>query len=411
MTTGHAVKPLSKERYFKLITDLNHVQVGRRLSALGELAASGDPRAPGPASRRLFDADPTVRELAGRTLTGHGLEESATTINALYREGAKARPAAVAALLPLFDLPMPAPHVGVILATGAGLHELFDWVAASAAIHPDRFVRRAAVEGLYQVNQPTLAPAFLLPSIDEDPGVRRYAAVGLAENGLLIGSGRLIRDKDATVARAARQAFARPGQPMLVRDAHRRVMDQSPVFALPDSGSSLMRSATFPRLTAAARELLRSVRPGVVDTAICTLLELGRAPDELRACIPVDAPPSAHRRLALPSAPAPSSPGREPDPALAGRRLLLVGGDGVEGPLLDTLREAGLEVTWLGGFDNGASRLIGAQFDVVLVLTRRVSHAVGEHGVRIGEDCGAVVLHVHTLGQATVLDAAREALA
>lgn len=98
------------------------------------------------------------------------------------------------------------------------------------------------------------------------------------------------------------------------------------------------------------------------------------------------------------------------DPALDGRRVLVVGGDGVEAQLLATLRSTGLVVEWVGGFDNAASRLAGVRFEAVLVLTKRVSHAVGDHAVRIGEECGAVVVHVHTLGQASVVDAAREAL-
>lgn len=401
---------LPKDGYYPLLTGLNHKSADRRRAALAELGASGDPRAPGPVARRLFDAEADLRHLAAAILADHGLGEAGQAVLDLYRDGTRGRARAVAGLAPLLDAEMPAPHVAAIAVTAAGLHELFDGVAAAGAVHSDKFVRRAAIEGLYQVNQPALAAAFLLPSTDEDPGVRRYAAVALAENAVLIGAGRLCRDPERVVADAARAAFARPGEPALVRDPHRRVMDRSSAFALPECGSSLLPHARFPRLAEAARSLLRSTSPGRVDVAVTTLLRLGRPREEVRALLDEGTAASTMRRVAAPPVEsAPAAPLKR-DPELDGRRILLVGGDGVEAPLLATLRATGLAVDWVGGFDNAAARLTRVRFEAVLILTKRVSHAVGDHALRIGEECGAVIVHVHTLGQASVLDAAREAL-
>ena len=402
---------LAKKRYFKLIGDLNSQQAFRRRKALGALAAADDPRTPGPVSRRLFDVEPALRQIAAEVLERHGLGLAAEAVLRLFAEGEQARASAVETLEPMLSGPMPEPHVGAIIATALGLHELFDSIAAIGATHEERYVRRAAIEGLYQVNQPTLSPAFVLPSVDTDAGVRRYAAVGLAENNLLIGAGRLCRDPDVSVARAASKAFARPGQPVLVRDPHRRVMEQSDVFAFPQCGSSLLSGDGFPRLGEKAALELNEGNLRRADAALRVLLLLGRPLADLRDRVANSPHPQLLRQLEpRPEAPDGASAGVVAEPALAGRKLLLVGGDGVESHLVAALGRAGLDVTWLSGFDNEAARTTGARFDAVLVLTKRVSHAAAEHGVRIGEGCGAVVLHVHTTGQSTVLEAAREAL-
>jgi HEAT repeat protein len=402
---------LSKKVYFRLLSDLNHHTKQRRLRALERLHEAGEPRSPGPASRRLFDAESDVRSLASVVLEKHGLGSAAHAVLDLFAHGEAARTRAVAALAPLLTAPMPSPHVAVIAATAAGLHELYDAVAAAAAGHADHYVRRAAVEGLYQVNQPRLAAVFLLPSTDPDPGVRRYAAVGLAENGILTGSGRLCRDPDPQVARAAREAFSRPGEPTLVRDAHRRVMERSESFSLPRCGSSLLSATALPSLQALANAALIDQSIARAEAALLTLLHLGRQRHELRELLPADAHQRLTRRLVVEADLEGAKLAPELDPALDGRRVLVVGGDGIEGPLLGALRSAGLAVDWLSGFDNGASRRRFVTLDAVLVLTARVSHAVADHAARIGEESGAVVVHVNKLGQAAVIEAAREALA
>lgn len=411
MTDSENNTLLPKKVYFRLLSDLNHRSKHRRLSALDKLHESGDSRSPGPAGRRLFDADPDVRTLASVVLDGHGLGPAARAVLDLFAHGEAARPSAVSELAPLLSAPMPSPHVAVIAATAAGLHELYDAVAAAAAGHPERYVRRAAVEGLYQVNQPRLAAAFLIPSTDPDPGVRRYAAVGLAENGILAGSGRLCRDPDEQVARAARKAFARPGEPTLVRDAHRRVMERSESFALPQCGSSLLPGTVFPLLEDLARVAIADESIARAEAALLTLVHLGRPRHELRELLPSDAHERLVRRLVVNADP--ESPRLAPDldPALDGRKVLVIGGDGIEGPLLGTLRSAGMDVNWLSGFDNAASRKSFATLDAVLILTARVSHAVADHAARIGEESDAVVVHVNRLGQVAVIEAAREALA
>jgi len=406
-----AAPKLAKKRYFKLIGDLNSRQTFRRRKALEALAAAGDPRTPGPVSRRLFDVEPALRQIAAEVLERHGLGVAARVVLRLFAEGEQARSNAVETLEPMLAGPMPGPHVGAIIATALGLHELFDSIATIGATHEERYVRRAAIEGLYQVNQPGLSPAFVLPSVDADAGVRRYAAVGLAENNILTGAGSLCRDPDVTVARAARRAFARPGQPILVRDPHRRVMEKSDVFAFPQCGSSLLGADDFPRLREKAALELNAGDRRRADAALRVLLLLGRPLAGLRDRVANSPHPQLLRRLEpRPEAREGASAQVVPEPTWAGRKLLLVGGDGVESHLVGALGRAGLDVTWLSGFDNEAARTTGARFDAVLVLTKRVSHAVAEHGVRIGESCGAVVLHVHTTGQSTIIEAAREAL-
>jgi hypothetical protein len=401
---------LPNQLYFRLISDLNDDDPARRMSALHELGVSCDARLPGPVTRRIFDTEPVIRERASCILEQFGLGVAATAITDLYRDGPVARGAAVAALRPLLDEAMPAPHVAVIAITAAGLHELFDSVAAAGVVHANRFVRRAAIEGLYQVNQPRLAPVFLIPSADADSGVRRYAAVGLAENSVLVGARRLCYDRDETVANAARQAFARPGAPTLVRDPHRRVMNTSQSFSLPDCGSPTMRTARFPRLAEVARSLVQQDDWIRAEMSVVTLLRLGRSRQDVRALLADNAPRALLRRVSAPTDKREPSSSEPTDPKLVGKRVLLVGGDGIEGPLVEALGEAGLDVQWIGGFDNRAARLAGASFDAVLILTKRVSHANSEHAIRIGEAGGAVVVHVQTLGKASVLDAAREAL-
>jgi hypothetical protein len=410
MPDGEKDSLLPKKVYFRLLSDLNHRLAQRRSAALKARHEARDPRAPGPASRRLFDADGEVRELASVVLEGWGLGAPARAVLDLFDHGESARGAAVSALASTMTAPMPAPHVGVIAATAAGLHELYDAVAAAAATHDERYVRRAAVEGLYQVNQGGLAPAFLIPSTDVDPGVRRYAAVGLAENGILTGSGRLCRDVDGQVAKAARTAFSRPGTPILVRDAHRRVMERSESFSLPTCGAALMPSQAFPRLEAEALELLSDPQAFRAEAALLTLLLLGRPREALRGRLPAE----PHARLVARLVDRPEADSAKAvairEPNLEGRRILVVGGDGVEGPVLGALRATGLEVDWLSGFDNAASRKSYAALQAVLVLTSRVSHAVAEHAARIGDESGAVVVHVSRIGQAAVIDAARDAL-
>jgi hypothetical protein len=305
---------------------------------------------------------------------------------------------------------MPAPHVAVIAITAAGLHELFDEVAVAGVTHAERFVRRAAIEGLYQVNQPSLAPVFLIPSSDADPGVRRYSAVGLAENNVLVGARRLCYDLDKSVADVARSAFAHPGAPTLVRDPHRRVMNESQSFCLPDCGSPTMTTGRFPRLSEIARILLKEDDLLRAEMSAVTLLLLGRSREDVRALLSDDAHPALLRRVRSPDSTIKSKEADLIDPELTGKRILLVGGDGVEGPIVKALCATGLDVLWMSGFDNQVAHLKEAFFDAVVVLTKRVSHAGAKHAVRIGENGGAVVVHVNTLGQDSVIDAAREAL-
>lgn len=401
---------IDKKRYFSLIESLNHMSPATRMKAIEALSASDDPRIAGPLTRRLFDAEPEVRANAAAALTRVGLDSLGRAIVALYSRGADARSEAISTIRPLILAAMPGPHVAAIATTAAGLHELYDEVAAIGVMHEDKYVRRAAIEGLYQVNQPALAPVFLLPSVDTDAGVRRYAAVGLAENAILTGSGRLCRDRDKTVAEAARSAYAHPGEPALVRDPHRRVMDKSTSFRLPECGGCLLSYTRFKHLRGAAIGKLASSDPLVAEYAVLALLGLGMARQDVFQLLP-DAPgPRIRARLASPAAQEAVGEGVEPDPTFVGRRVLVAGGDGVETHLVAALEARGLQVLWLSGFDNAASRKSDASFDVVLILTRRISHAVAEHAVRIGEACQAIVLHVHSVGQDSVLDAVREAL-
>lgn len=393
-----------------LITELNHVVAKRRLSAINDLGSSGDHRAPGPLARRLFDMDVEIRNRAAFVLADYGLGDAADAVCDLYSGGAEARFSAIRTLGALICKPMPAPHVAVIAVTAAGLHELFDEVAVAGITHHDHFVRRAAIEGLYQVNQPSLAPVFLIPSSDADPGVRRYSAVGLAENNVLVGARRLCYDLDKNVAKAARTAFARPGSPTLIRDPHRRVMNESQSFHLPDCGSPTMTTRRFPRLSEVAQNLLKEDHLIRAEMSAVTLLLLGRSREDIRALLSDDAHPALLRRVRSPNPIAKSKEANPIDPELMGKRVLLVGGDGVEGPIVKVLCATGLDVVWMSGFDNEIAHLKDAVFDAILVLTKRVSHAGAKHAVRIGEKGGSVVVHVNTLGQDSIIDAARDAL-
>ncbi len=70
---------LPNARYFSLIQELNHPTAERRHRALEQLRESGDPRSAGPATRRLFDADPRIREQAGALLTHLDLGASSSS--------------------------------------------------------------------------------------------------------------------------------------------------------------------------------------------------------------------------------------------------------------------------------------------------------------------------------------------
>jgi hypothetical protein len=186
-------------------------------------------------------------------------------------------------------------------------------------------------------------------------------------------------------------------------------MEQSSNFALPACGSASVAEPRLPRLVAAARSALGETAALRVDAAVSTLLALGRPRDEVSTLLPTHALPLTRRRVAKATVPT-EAVDVTPDPSLTGRRVLVVGGDGLETQLVGCLQRLGLEAEWLSGFDNQASRMQGAQFDAVPLLTRRVSHAVADHAIRIGERGGATVVHVDTLGQTSLVEAAREAL-
>lgn len=398
---------LEKRIFFPLVQRLNSKEPEHRLRAVDTLSDAQDPRRIGPFTRRLFDASPQIRLRVTDDLRSAGLAPSVDAIEALYQHGASARKAALEALSPLFSLPMPAPHHAVIAVCSAGLHELFDEVAVLAAVHEDRFVRRAAVEGLYQCNQDALAPAFIFPAIDEDATVRRYAAVGLAENSMTAFAHRLRKDPDKVVREEATRAFSCPGQPWMVRDPYRKVMEKSEAFALPVIGSALLQADELPRLRSHARSMLQSEKAGQVAAALATLRCFGMSSRELEGSIFCLDSPLVRRFLHRDAVLSRSQDDKIPEriPELEGKRVLILGGDGRHKTMLERLRAAGLEIEWMSGFEQRAARSAINRLDAVVVIWKCISHAVAEHAPLIAERSGAPIIYARSATANAVLEA------
>lgn len=228
----------NKREYFKLIYQLQSTSSMTRKRAMETLCSMED--IVGPITRRIFDSDEQIRSSAVEILSEFGFGEPANALLSLYEKGELGRKEAVKQLIPLFKIKMPAPQFAVIAACSAGLSEIFEEVAYVAIAHENVYVRRAAIEGLYKCNQEGFIEAFLLASSDEDYMVRKYAAVGLSENMITSQAHRLCNDENMEVRKEAKKAFACPGNPVNVRDPHRKVMENNPIYELPSCGSILL---------------------------------------------------------------------------------------------------------------------------------------------------------------------------
>lgn len=369
-------------RYYQLVADLQARDANRRrraLIAFGEWEGDG---VIGPVTRRLFDSEPGIRQLALRVLRKHGLGGPASAVLSLYDLGAAGRANAVEAVHPLLRAPLPFCHFAVLAVVGAGLAELFEEIACLGIEIREKYIRRAAIEGLYDWNQPALADAFLLASSDADPIVRRYAAAGLAEHGITSQSFRLCHDVDPEVRRVAFEAFSNPRTPISVRDKHREIITMSHIYALPESGTRLVPHERLRSLKPIAERFIQSDRAADVLVGLATLERFGV--DVTTCCVSESGKSDAMvrrflaNRMRLKQLSHPRGAGNAAKPVfddLAGKRVVIVGGDSNHAAVVKGLTEIGIDVSWFSGFNSRVLKGPFASADALVIVWHEVSHA------------------------------------
>ena len=352
----------------------------------------------GPATRRLFDIDSEIRKMAAEYLAQLGYEELATEVLSLYEQKSLEKAKLLGVLIRMQSESMPGPHVAMIAGMALGWPEFFKHAALPGLTHQSDFVRRAAVEGFYNCNQNGFIEFFILASADRDSIVRKYAAIGLAENKVTSQAHRLCTDSDKSVQEAALRAFARPGEPITVRDPFRRIFSEDVAYQLPRAGSVIVDGANQLNLREISFQRLRSGDSNQRITAVAALRRMGVSVDDIESEIGAHSDYMLRRYVnkqrmgKMMEEKCSNSPEIKVVEVFRGKRLVLAGGDRYHDSMVQRLERMGFEVEWYSGFDNRLVHSSPRVFDAGVAVWTEISHSVAAQMEKLCQQAGAPMI-------------------